>query len=295
MWRPIGSQTGRQGGRETCSGIVSDTMPLYMDRHDLAAGVTPEDLAAAHLADVKIQDKYGVKYITYWFDADAQSAFCLVDAPNKEAAETVHRESHGLTASHVIEVDVRRVTDFLGTIAEPHPGEPTANSGLRAILFTDLVESTSMTQQLGDDKAMEILRAHNLIVREGLHKAGGREIKHTGDGIMACFNSVVGAAQCAVHIQQRLEDSSSEALFPTRVRVGITAGEPVTEDQDLFGATVQLAARICGACDPGDILASNVIRELSLGKDLAWKERGPTALKGFDEPFHLYELLWRAG
>lgn len=267
-------------------------MPLFMDRHEKLSGVTAEDIAQAHLSDLKVQDRYGVKYITYWFDADTQSAFCLVDAPSKEAAETAHKEAHGLVPTNIIEVDRRRVEDFLGSIEEPHPGEPIANSGLRAILFTDLFESTNITQQLGDEKAMEVLRAHNSIVREGLRHNEGREVKHTGDGIMACFNSVVGAARCSVHIQRESENSG-EAL-PIRVRVGLTAGEPVTENEDLFGATVQLASRICGACDPGDILGSNVIRELSLGKDLVWKERGPTTLKGFDEQVPLHELVWRA-
>lgn len=267
-------------------------MPLFMDRHDVP-DATAQEVAAAHLQDVEIQDKYGVKYITYWFDPDADSAFCLVEAPSKEAAETVHREAHGLVASRIIEVDPRRVTSFLGKIEEPDPGEPIASSGLRAILFTDMEGSTSLTQQLGDEKAMEVLRAHDSIVREALGAAGGHEVKHTGDGIMASFNSVVDAARCSVEIQKRLEGESSIQAHASRVRVGMTAGEPVTENEDLFGAAVQLAARICAASQPGGILASNVVRELSLGKGLTWNDVGPVDLKGFDEPINLYELLWR--
>ena len=266
-------------------------MPLYMDRHELS-GITAENLAEAHIADLEVQKKYGVKYITYWFDPDSETAFCLVDAPSKELAETVHRESHGLVGNRIIEVDPRRVTNFLGKIEEPEPGEPIANSGLRAILFTDMAGSTSLTQQLGDDRAMEILRAHDSIVRDALKGAAGNEVKHTGDGIMASFNSVVGATRCSVDIQQRLEGESSDI---PHVRGGMSAGEPVTENQDLFGAAVQLAARICAASQPGGILASNVIRELSLGKGFTWNDVGPTVLKGFDEPVNLYELLWRQG
>lgn len=262
-----------------------------MDRHELS-GETAQDIAEAHMRDLAVQEKYGVKYITYWFDPDANTAFCLVDAPSKEAAVSVHRESHGLVGSRIIEVDPRRVENFLGMIEEPDPGEPIANSGLRAILFTDMAGSTSLTQQLGDDGAMEILRAHDAIVRDALKSAGGSEVKHTGDGIMASFPSVVGAARCSVEIQQRLEGESSDL---PHVRVGMTAGEPVTENQDLFGAAVQLAARICAASRPGGILASNVIRELSLGKGLSWNDVGPVVLKGFDEPMNLYELLWRPG
>lgn len=263
-----------------------------MDRHDVP-DATAQDVAAAHLQDVEIQDKYGVRYITYWFDPSSDTAFCLVEAPSKEAAETVHREAHGLVASRIIEVDPRRVTNFLGKIEEPEPGEPIANSGLRAILFTDMEGSTNLTQQLGDEKAMEILRLHDSVVRGALQAAGGHEVKHTGDGIMAAFHSVVGAARCSVEIQRRLERESSDLPYPARVRLGMTAGEPVTENEDLFGSAVQLASRICGASEPGGILASNVVRELSLGKGLNWRDIGPVELKGFDEPVNLYELLWR--
>lgn len=269
-------------------------MPLYMDRHELP-GATALDLAEAHMQDLAVQEKYGVRYITYWFDPEAETAFCLVDAPNKEAAEQVHREAHGFLGSRIIEVEARGVENYLGRIKEPDPGEAVANSGLRAILFTDMEGSTSLTQQLGDEKAMEILRAHNSVVRQALQSSGGREVKHTGDGIMACFHSVVSAARCSVEIQERLEGESPDLPYPTRVRVGMTAGEPVTENEDLFGAAVQLAARICAASQPGGILASNVVRELSLGKGLSWKDVGPVVLKGFEEPMNLHELLWRQG
>lgn len=267
-------------------------MPIFMDRHELP-GVTAEEVAEAHKRDLEVQDKYGVKYVTYWFDPEAGAGFCLIDAPSKETAERVHRESHGLVATRIIEVDPRRVSNFLGKIEEPEPGEPIANSGLRAILFTDMEGSTSLTQQLGDEQAMEVLRAHNSVVRQALQGAGGREVKHTGDGIMACFHSVVAAARCSVEIQQRLDRETSELPIRCRVRVGMTAGEPVTENEDLFGTAVNLAARICAASQPGGILASNVVRELSVGKGLRWNDVGPVDLKGFDEPMNLYELLWR--
>jgi hypothetical protein len=79
-------------------------MPLYMDIHKKVDGVTDEAVAAAHLKDLETQDKYGVKYIKYWLDEGTGTIFCLVDAPNKEAAEQVHREAHGLTADEIHEV-----------------------------------------------------------------------------------------------------------------------------------------------------------------------------------------------
>lgn len=80
-------------------------MPLYMDVHDqLPDGATAADVANAHQEDLKIQDEYGVNYRSYWVDEENGKVFCLVDAPNAEAAATVHREAHGLVADHIFPV-----------------------------------------------------------------------------------------------------------------------------------------------------------------------------------------------
>ena len=79
-------------------------MPLFMDIHKHIPGLTAEAVAGAHAKDLEVQKRHGVKYIKYWFDESAGKVFCLVDAPNKEAAAAVHREAHGLLADEIIEV-----------------------------------------------------------------------------------------------------------------------------------------------------------------------------------------------
>ena len=79
-------------------------MPLSMDIHHRVEGLTADAVKLAHEADVQTQEKYGVKYLKYWFDEGSGKVFCLVEAPNKEAAATVHREAHGLEADEIIEV-----------------------------------------------------------------------------------------------------------------------------------------------------------------------------------------------
>ena len=79
-------------------------MPLYMDIHHHVEGLTADAVAGAHEADLKTQEKYGVKYLRYWFDEQSGKVFCLVEAPSKEAAHAVHREAHGLVADELIEV-----------------------------------------------------------------------------------------------------------------------------------------------------------------------------------------------
>jgi class 3 adenylate cyclase len=267
-------------------------VPHYMDRHEGVEG-TPEELAAAHQLDLEVETRYGVHYLSYWFDPAARSAFCFVEAPNKEAAEAVHRESHGLEANNIIEVEPRAVGGFLGPIPTHPPGEPYVETAFRTILFTDLVGSTMLTQRLGDAKHMEVLRAHDLAVRDALAQLGGTEVKHTGDGIMASFTSVVRALECAIAIQHRLEEHNVGADHPIDLRIGVSAGEPVTERDDLFGAAVQLAARACDRAAAGAILVSTAVRELCVGKGFEFKARGPFELKGFDEQVPLFEVRWR--
>lgn len=80
-------------------------MPLYMDvHHKLPDGATSKDVADAHMADLRTQDKYGVNYINYWLDEKAGKVFCLVDAPEAEAAVACHKEAHGLTPDEIYEV-----------------------------------------------------------------------------------------------------------------------------------------------------------------------------------------------
>jgi len=197
-----------------------------------------------------------------------------------------------LGVSNVLIPEIHR---FLGV--EPKAQRPlvTAPAGLVTLLFTDMEGSTNLTQRLGDARAQELLRAHNAIVRDALKAHGGSQIKHTGDGIMASFPSASGAIECAVAIQRALaEQGESNPETPIRVRIGLNAGEPVAEEDDLFGTAVQLTARICGRAEPGQVLCSNVVRELSAGKGYLFSDQGDVELRGFEDPVRLYELRWEA-
>jgi class 3 adenylate cyclase len=183
------------------------------------------------------------------------------------------------------------VDEFLGVTiadAQQQAADEPATPSVTTVLFTDLESSTETTQRLGDAAAQELVRAHNDIVRAALTNHGGREIKHTGDGIMASFASASRAVECAIVIQRAV---SAQPGMP-RVRIGLNAGEPIAEDGDLFGTTVQLARRICDHGEPGDVLVSNVVRELSAGKGFLFADAGVVPLKGFDEPVRLFALRW---
>jgi class 3 adenylate cyclase/pimeloyl-ACP methyl ester carboxylesterase len=187
---------------------------------------------------------------------------------------------------------VTAINGFLSGFDEPQP-RSLVHEGLQSVLFTDIEGSTTLTQRLGDAKSQEVLRVHNVVVREALKAHAGTEIKHTGDGIMASFPLASRALECAVGIQRALAAHNEEHPdTPIRVRIGLNAGEPVAEEEDLFGTAVQVAARICAHAEPCQILASNVVQELAAGKGFAFSDEGEAALKGLEKPVHLYEVGW---
>src|SRR5947207_5000278 len=200
-------------------------MPIFMDRHDMR-GMTAEDVAVAHHKDLNIQDQYGVKYMTYWFDRDRGTNFCLTEAPDAATAERVHRESHGQIATDIIAVDLALIEAFLGRIGDPKMTPDTVaaiDSGLRAVMFTDIVGSTEMTARLGDAAALELGRVQDALVRRGLAAHRGREVKHTGDGIMAVFDDVARAVRAAADIQWHFSAYNCDAAESLSVRIGIHA------------------------------------------------------------------------
>ncbi len=268
-------------------------MPLYMDRHDLS-GFTAADLAAAHLRDLEVQEDYGVRFVTYWFEEEAGSGFCLIEGPDKESVEAAHRAAHGMLPANVVEVDEANVRGFFGRLNTHPPGEPYTESAFRAILFTDMVDSTGLTQQLGDRGVMKLLRQHDAVVRSALAQFGGSEVKHTGDGIMAAFTSASQAVGAAIQVQRALHEGNADGQSRVRVRIGVAAGEPVTEQDDLFGAAVQQAARLCACAQPDCIVVSSGVQDLCRGKGISFADAGAIVVKGFAEPIAHFEVDWRA-
>jgi class 3 adenylate cyclase len=268
-----------------------------------------------------VSSECAVKLYEFGFDVDVRGLLPSLRMPTL----VMHRRENIAVAyelGHALAAAIPRATfvSMRGSAANPWDGDmteplaaiaaftgvpislPTRRPEARrlgplTIMFTDMESSTAVTQRVGDAAAQELLRAHNAVVRDALRLHGGNEIKHTGDGIMASFASASAAIECGIYVQRALaaDDAAGRAPSVVRVRIGINAGEPVAEDDDLFGTSVQLARRVCDAGDPGDVLVSNVVRELCAGKGFSFSDRGVTALKGFEEPVPIYEVAWRGG
>jgi len=202
------------------------------------------------------------------------------------------------------EAALRSIDEFLGEGEEPVAGaEPPEAGAFRTILFTDVEGSTALTQRLGDAKARAVLREHERIMRQALKAHGGAEVKSLGDGFMASFSSATRALGCAIAMQRafaahnaallrQAQDAHTEPV-EVHVRVGLNAGEPIAEEEDLFGTAVNLAARIAARAEGGEILASDVVRQLVAGKGFLFSDRGDVVLRGFEDPVRLYEVRWR--
>ena len=165
-------------------------------------------------------------------------------------------------------------------------------SGFHTLLYTDIEGHTSIIQRLGDERGRAVLREHERITRAAIDSFEGTEVLARGDGFLVRFSTAQAAIECAAELQRRLADASAELPVELRVRVGINAGEPIQEGDELHGAAVKATQAIAAQANGGEVLVANVVRELAAGKGFAFSDRGPHALPGLEEPVRIWELLW---
>ncbi|WP_420547333.1 adenylate/guanylate cyclase domain-containing protein [Curvivirga sp.] len=160
-----------------------------------------------------------------------------------------------------------------------------------AVLFTDIVNSTLNQQTKGEEWMMQVIRAHNDIIREAINRYAGQEIKHTGDGIMASFPAVVNSVEAGLAMQRGVQ-KFAEAMpaMGFQIRIGISAGEPIHENGDLFGTPVNMAARVMDKADAEQVAVSGIVMEMCRGKPFGFKSVGQFELKGFEDPQSVYEV-----
>jgi adenylate cyclase len=196
-----------------------------------------------------------------------------------------------------IRLEIRKLVPAgaLGLLGIGQAGaEPLGDADL-TVLFTDIDDYTAITDRLGDRAARELVVEHDRIVRAALGEGGGREIKHTGDGIMAWFPSASRALQAAVLVQEaaRRWNAAGGRRQPLRIAIGVNTGAPIACDGDLFGTAVNVAARITDCAEGGQILASEVVRLLAAGKGFHFRLLGKRCLEGMAEEVPLFEVVWQ--
>ena len=171
-------------------------------------------------------------------------------------------------------------------------GHPQANSGFQTLLYSDVEGHTAIIQALGDDRGRRVLREHERITREVIRGHRGTEVLARGDGFLVRFATAIDAIDAAADLQRRLADAAADLPIELRVRIGINAGEPIREGDELHGAAVKATQAIASHARGGEVLVSNVVRELAAGKGYAFVERGSFAISGLEEPVRIWEMRW---
>ena len=168
------------------------------------------------------------------------------------------------------------------------------SDGTVTILFSDIEDFTVMTEKLGDLKAQEVLRAHNEVVRAQVAACGGREVKSQGDSFMVAFPSARRGVRCAVGIQRAVAEwSEKHPEEAIRLRIGLHTGEVIREENDLFGRSVILAARIADEAEGDAILVSSLLKELvDSSGEFCFGPPRTVELKGLQGVHVLHPVLW---
>ncbi len=276
-------------------------MPIYMDRHDIP-GATAAQVAEAHQLDLKVQEQYNCRGLTYWFDEENCIAFCLIQAPNKEAVLNMHNDSHGLIPTEIIEVENDLVKAFLGRITDPQP-QINSNlidnlineSGFRTILYVEIKHPILL--MIRDENVLKkMINIQNVIINNSFEQYGGNGIKDVQEGFMASFKSLSNAIKCALEIQTEfLHHNNNNGTEKILASIGISTGGPVAGKNEIFGEAIQLAKRLSKVADKGGIMLSansrNYYEEKKL--DLLTEAKNIKFIESTEEKFlgQLFDLI----
>ena len=245
-------------------------MPIYMDRHDLNS-VTARDVAEAHREDLKIQDQFQCKGLTYWFDEERGTAFCLIEAPNETCVKEMHDHAHGLVPHQIIEVDKNVVNAFLGRIEDPKSQKTLEDtnipiideSAFRIILYTGIKDFEIIRFKQHTPDIDRIIENNQILINENLIKHNGSVVKQSAARSIISFISVPDAINFALELQEKtLNSIKALNLYPYNISTGISAGSPVTDVKDLFGETVGWAKLLQKIANESQILLSAQVVEI---------------------------------
>ena len=249
-------------------------MPIFMDRHDLPESVTAEEVARLHQEDLKIEHKFGCKGMTYWFDEVRNTAFCLIQAPNKKALQDMHNEAHGAVANRIIEVEPSIVESFLGRIEDPAKAR---NTDLNII--NDPAFRILMVIRINKCVSAQNLAACDEAMTRMINDFDGTEVQSERYRVLISFRSVSAALNCAQKMTDyfkerdfewtQIRESSKDLGQPADIRpkddpvikIGLSSGLPFEHEEGLFKQTIEQAERLCHAVQ-GKIIISSDLSDL---------------------------------
>ena len=236
-------------------------MPIYMDRHDIP-GITVMDAAAAHLQDLEIQCDYNCKAMTYWVDEERGNAFCLIEAPNKEAVIKLHRQAHGLIPHEIIEVNKNLVKSFLGRIHDQDIESEINLAKDSAFRVLMVLETSKYIDRIEDNQFDLFYQKFHNSTNKLIERFNGNVVLLKNNSYLISFKTVDDAVFCALKIYSNLNYITPS--FDTsyrRLKIGISTGIPVTNKENLFEDAINLATNLCEIVE-GDIIISSEVKML---------------------------------
>jgi len=265
-------------------------MPIYMDRHFLSDLATAEVVAQLHQEDLKIQDDFGCRGLTYWFDGKRKTAFCLIEAPNKEALKKMHDHAHGEVPNMIIEVNADIVESFLGRIEDPVKSQNTElniinDPAFRTIMVTSL-KWVSLKNK-ATNKFTSFIQNYNNLIANSIAKFNGRLVQHKQGYILTSFDSVTNAILCTTEMRkayEKISDKTHDA--EVQLKIGLSAGVPVTQKDQIFEDTIKVAEYLCDVVK-GQIVVSSEVKDLYESENLnvSIDKKSMHALNPTDEKF----------
>lgn len=260
-------------------------MPLFMDFHTFPS-ITIDEAKRAHVADERIQNQYGVKYLQFWVNEQAGNLFCLVEGPDKSTVESVHRIAHGHTACAIVEVDPSYYSLVMGNNIRIDHGLVQHESGQVDLgyRFISVVSVHGKPSDSRDSHHLNTLgNAHDLLLLE-VEAHSGRVLRVTGDdSLVSVFNSAEQALHSARAIQEKLLAESRKHSIS--FSIGLSAGQPVTRNNEFIEETITLARRLGSLAGEGRMLVSSLFDELCHEKLLLKENLKIRTLNAGEETF----------
>jgi AraC-like DNA-binding protein len=245
-------------------------MPLYMDFHKFDH-ITIEDVKHAHMADVAVQEKYGVKYHQFWVNQEAGTVFCLCEGPDKETCETVHRAAHGNIACALVEVEPGFYELIMGSNHKLDQDglvlnfDGSVDKGYRHVMVTS-IQSITTAKNSRDINALKIPHEPRKLVNAKVAEFKGRKMEWAADdSLVNVFQTSADAVKCALEIQRAItgqKPNGNNEDWSVLFRIGISAGQPVTERDEFFGEAIKLAYRLSNLARKNQILLSSLANDL---------------------------------
>jgi AraC-like DNA-binding protein len=274
-------------------------MPIFMDFHDLPDGVSAKHVAEMHQADLEIEHKYNCRGLTYWCDEKRQTAFCLIDAPNKQAVLDLHQNSHGAVPQRIIEVNDTIVESFLGRIEDPKKSINTSlniinDPAFRTIMVVKIKHLKLRESQTKILKAA--IRGYTTSIKTLTSEHHGRLVRNEENSFLMSFTSVTDAINCGLKIRE----SHNCIITPDlEFKIGISAGIPVTESEGIFEDTIKTSDYLSDIAKGGFSITS-AVKDLYEGENQnkrLTKNNEITVLKNTDEDFMIQlmdytEKIW---